>query len=853
MAARGLRVPFRLRPFSRISRVRKLLKPTTGALIQQFLKQRVLPRVTPQLRPARLSARIVDGRIEGQLQLTTKGDGTEQAVQERTNIGSTAILGNGSANTLSSELDKYLIFKISEYTPRRGRKFAQKNHKKRPPGDTIWESSFDAKRNPVLDAKQYLILRKLTTTILCSTKQPGFFNKILFRWLKQAQTCPSIIPYLSSQAWEALFANERGGLPTNLTILVAEIMDAHRIRRTERQENDYIGAIFWNRDRADAVHRWIRLMRSKKRPSEETWNMGIKLFSLRQEPARAMILYRQMEEINGHGDPKLLVPIILACNHTFRRKNAWSTFLEFRKMVNKDPKSIKSNHLEDIALSFMDSMAPSGAFAVLRYMWKKGFAVPEYTKEAAMFYQSIVKNPRVLHQFSHSLLDTLKERVSDKYFYASWMKNLVRLGRADLTLQVKQVMEDNGLRPDSQHINGIIRGFLNQGYVEQAEEQAAELIQQRLRNLESQTKAMERKAARKSKQPLSITDESLPEEIRGQVTLGPLYSIEAELNKPPEATAQTFSILLLHFARRRNFDKVHQYTQLMFQCQIRLTAYAFNHLLSMFLKQNDVMRLESTFRLMIDDLGVKPDQVTWTIMWHALSKRYTQRRKRNPTFITPRALFAQMTKCIPPFKIADPSSEWGRQPKSQDIWLLLIRSFILVRDWHGLIVALNAGDMLWRMRVNGKVYEAVVMGLLRKGILGLNLMAAHGNNGRVKLTGGMLTKGISEFKEMQSQLSTKAKLAKIHLKDREAAIKQWDKLQEKWRKIPAEESAAALEAVTIVLRKQAGDVHSLASIEKLKEARAEMAVPQVGIKGVMVGEVPYHRQQPQSSWIAGLY
>ncbi|KAF8424574.1 hypothetical protein EV426DRAFT_598507 [Tirmania nivea] len=820
------------------------------AQFKEFVRKRLPQRGNPPGSLAQLHPRIHDTRLRGS-DSRGKDSGSDsqeagilEAAKKSRGVPNPDATISGIAGldgSLPPNFHIFLTLDLSRYAP-----------KSKPGGPRLlhvdWHPASSASNDPILGDQEYRILKRLAIAISNATQNPGKFNKELLRLLKQAQVFPSVIQYLTPAAWEAFFAYERDTMPTNLTIFVAEMMDVHGIKRTEKQECDLIGAIFWNRDRTEATQRWVHFMRSLDKPTADTWNLGIKLLSLRKEPQRAMSIYNVMKESLGYSDPKALVPIILSWNHLYQHHKAWYLLQNLKQIMNKDPTCVKPSHLEDIALSFMDAEKPAAAFSVWKYMWKKGMAVPEYTKEAAIFYQGIIQTPQALHTFSSYLLDALKDRVSDKYFYASWMKNLIRLGRPDLTLQVKEVMERNGLRPDPQHVNGMIRGFLKDGHGEVAERLAGELIQQRLQKVASWAEAKEQKKLRKEAQPFSVSTDSLPPEL--QDPQSPLQTIEEKFNTPPMATPQTFSILLHYFTRKRDYIKAQLYMDLMIQCQTPLSAVHFNHLLKMHLRQSDLVRLEKTFEIMTRQLGCKPDRHTWGLMWYAMWKRYTQPKRRISSFQTPRQLFTEMVKFIPAAKHGDPLPEW-ESPESRATWRVIIRCFVLARDWDGLIVALNAGDSLWKMHVDEGIYKEVALGLLKKGKPGL-VRDKSGRISKRKINEEMVSQAIRELGALERNISIRKKVVRLSGQEHASAEKKWANAMEKIRRIPIEEAAAGLEAVTAVLKQEAGDMDSMVGVGRLKDVREEMGLKHVGIKGTLPPSTA-RNMTPYQAWVTNLH
>ena len=684
---------------------------------------------------------------------------------------------------------------------------------------------------------------------------------------------------------------------------------------------DYIGAIFWNRDRTEALQRWARLCQSMEpEPSAKVWNLGIRLFALNKQPARAQTVFTLMRKAIGYTEPKSLVPIILAWNHIYKPGSAWKKFEWLRKIVKKNPDSIRNTHLEDIALSFLEANQPDASIAVLKFLEQRS-GESQYTKDAALFYQNMVGDAQVLHRFSQEVLDDLRKRMADKYFCANWIKNLVRLGRTDLTLQVKALMEKRGLRVDVQHLNGVIQGFLKEGSVQKAEELAMGLIEERLRNIkrwgariaenqarreelgERRASAKEFEAAVKTAateaaateaaatgtvatkaavttaslaqegaQTLPIENPEAPPAQEGleiaidcpntttptpqpEVTpseppipapsqshpqkpgkIRDIHFFDGGLNRHPQASVQTFSLLIHYFCRRRNMEKIDEYMVLMKQCRHAPTPHITNHLLNLYLKQSSMRRVVRTFHIMLHDMNCQIDQETWSLMWYSMWKRYTQSQRRTSEFYTPRELFRKMVEFIPASKIAD-GNEWAKQSGTVEIWRVLVKCFLLARDWNGLIVALHTGHALWKVRTDEMVYKEVAQGVLREGMAGIGIISLGGKIGRLDTTHAMIKEIVKELDQRRGMISLGTKiwrLTGLDPADVVAVDKQWEVLREKIRKIPGEEAEASLDAVTRLLVREVKNLGSRAGLEELRRAREEMGIRAVGIRGILM-------------------
>jgi hypothetical protein len=72
-----------------------------------------------------------------------------------------------------------------------------------------------------------------------------------------------------------------------------------------------------------------------------------------------------------------------------------------------------------------------------------------------------------------------------------------------------------------------------------------------------------------------------------------------------------------------------------------------------------------------------------------------------------RELFATMTKMLRVEAVA------AKPATAKLIWQSLIKSFVIVQDFHGVLIALRAGVYLWGMEPDNTILREVTLGVLR--------------------------------------------------------------------------------------------------------------------------------------------
>lgn len=644
-------------------------------------------------------------------------------------------------------------------------------------------------------------LRNLTNALNFFSHSPLSVSKEVFHCLDQFKASPKVLQLLTPRAWELLWALEVSTVPSLRSRLIGEMMVSAGVPMSEDQEIAYIGGMFWNEAKETAFKRWAEGTKTGN-ASSAFWNVGIRMYSLDLRPEMAEYWIQQMIAALGRAEPKDWIPIIMSYNQIYQPRRAWHAYSEMRRWTKQTEKPITLSQYDNICMSFLDGGGPALGLQVFKHMVYSGPPALERMKmqcysalsPAILAAQKSTDSPTELNNLSMDALKNLPPKVGDKYFYGSWMKNLMRMGRSDLAWYlVRDVMVKRGLVPDSIHLDWIIQGFLEEGNTRMAEEIANEMFREKL----------SRVAVKKDCPP--YTDWS----SASSATV-PTAKLSTAPSKPPTlipgptapATIQTFSLLINHATRRQRMDLVVSLTTLMARCEIDANSYIFNHLLYALLRTHDLPRLSRTFAILLSTPTAEPDLESWHIMWMAEWRRHTQTHRKFEVFDRPRELFGMMVKRLPRRTV----KEGEGRDRMLDLWVVIVKCFNLAKDLPGMLVALHAGKMVWGVPVDERIVKEVTLGVFK------------GRNWDPKTTGGVrppveeaaVKSGVRELHELGRKLLDRRKRGRVKLN---------------WKSV--RDPKGLLEGLTSLLRWEMGE--GSGAEEEVMKAKAEMRMEELTV------------------------
>lgn len=654
-----------------------------------------------------------------------------------------------------------------------------------------------------LSSIEFHNLRKLVSSLELFSHSPLSVSKEIFHWLSQFKSNPYPLRLLTPRAWELLWALEVDTIPSFRSRLIGDIMVAADILLNEEQNIAYIGGLFWNDARKEALTWWKEGTKSPE-ASPAYWNLGIRMFSLERQPEIAQYWIGKMQEKFGSIDQKTWMPIIMSWNHIYKPRNAWSAYERMRNCARLAGTPIKSAQYDDICMSFLDG---GGAAYGLRAYKHMAAEIPASLRLEADTYsqlntfvesaQGTSESPKALSDISIDALKSLPAKVADKYFYGSWIKNLTEMGRTDLALYLaRDVMVKHGFAPDSIHLNWIIQGFLQDGNGRVAEALAEEMIEERLRRVKAKTEPDFDPAFRDWTVASSATVPAMKHRTpkKGVLPAGPPAIAPA--------TVQTFSLLINYQTRRQRMDKVVELSTLMAKAQIPANSFIFNHFLYSLLRTHDLPRLSGTLKILLESPTAQPDLETWHVVWLAMWRRFTQTHRKYADFPTPQELFKDMVRYMPRRTVVMTGKDRARVKR---MWWMVIKSFLLAKDLPGVLVALHAGKRLWGIAADGDIVTEVSRGVFK----GRNWDQRVTGWARPPVTGEMVERGASEVRELGRNMARRRKTQRARL---------WNRVKD---------SEGLLDGLTRLLRMEMGE--SSRAGQAVQRAKISM-----GVEGLVI-------------------
>ncbi|KAG0633020.1 hypothetical protein HOY80DRAFT_993857 [Tuber brumale] len=569
----------------------------------------------------------------------------------------------------------------------------------------------DKRRVGELKPIEGYVLKRLERALLLLERNPVVLKKEIFYWLGRARATPWVLKSLTGYAWKTIWALETDQIPTSRSKLVGDLMIAAQVPLSEEQEIAYIGGMFWNDARAQAMERWRH--RTRVGPASRAfWNLGVRLFALDQNPEAALYTIKRMEEQYVPVDYRDYIPVIMAYNHIGQPAKALETYKWMKQWAKERGDMIKAKAYDDITMSFLDAGEMDRGLSIYREMIFTGNKALEKIHNDAIRRPSTPVTPDErlpevmpredlqesnLADMSLEELKKLPYEKWDQYFIEGWMQSLLRMGRADLVyILITSELPKRGFPTDSVHFNWVIKGFLGEGSIEMAEYVAQAMIQEKIKHVQSQTSPPPKSGASKEQgeEGPATPPPPIPEEQKD--------NDEKNLITAPPATIYTFSHLILHFSRHQRMERVAAYSNLLSQCALQPNFFIYNHILYSLYRLHFHERFDKAFASMVETLH--PDIETWQIVWAAHRRRLTLLRNTMPDHH--RHLFREMIRTLPPQAEHDHKTV-------QNFWQKIVKCFVIVEDFHGLLVALHAGVKNWGVELDNTILREVTIGVLK--------------------------------------------------------------------------------------------------------------------------------------------
>lgn len=507
----------------------------------------------------------------------------------------------------------------------------------------------------------------------------------LWRWYSRCkQSIPSLLHLISERAWNVLWASQQHVLPSNPDRAAHLKALAEDILATGRSLNDarklaYIEALSLENEVDKALQEWElnrEVLGSNERTSYEYWALGVRMYATQDMPQKAQETANKLLFEHNGNDVRILLPVIAAWARQrdgSGLRKAWSLYIRVKAQLGTD---ISMEDYDTISLSFLKAGRTDLALAVFKDMMLTGQASAE---ESTTLYaralgvvgslQSSSVDDLELNKVSLEALTMLPRKLQNKFFYGSWLKKLIGMGKVNAASMVVELMYERGVKPDPKHLNGIIAAWLRIGDTEsrkQAERVGWAMIQERL------DLVWRRNMGGKSPSVQDLEGPQVPAFL--QRTVSP-------------ATIETFSILVLYYSRRMMYSHVQRLAELLAVAEIAPNTYFMNHLLYSELRKQDYAAAWKLFNRMTKTAGT--DLETFACLWDCEKQCVdTSRVHDSEKFPRPRRLFEVMMTWHS--KASPREQNTTREDFTKELYDQIIRCFSLTKDLEGTLVAMHA-------------------------------------------------------------------------------------------------------------------------------------------------------------------
>lgn len=510
------------------------------------------------------------------------------------------------------------------------------------------------------------------------------------------QNFPSMVP---TQVWDLLWQTQadlshRHGVKKVLR-LAKDMLSQSSTPLSPQQTLTYLECLRLEKYLETAIQCWNENRSSlggNAQVAKQFWALGVQLYSDSDQPGEAETIALQCLE-GSLADTAILVPVIdsWARNGTANcLEKAWASYLYFSKKAGTE---VNLEDYEKISATLLKHGHSNMALAVFKDTVVRRINRGEYDSfhtfqrlaSKTGEIQSSAINADEVSRVSLNALTVLPRFLKNKFFFASWIKELLGHGQVDAAAQVVELMYERGVKPDAKHLNGIVGAWLRDGSDEarnQAEQMAWSMVNARI------------------------------DFVRNRAMNVNNRDVVSYANRPiPPATVETFSILLLHYTRRCQIDLAENVTKMMSEeALIAPNVFIWNHWLYAALRAKNLEKVWSLYLHM--QRHVQPDLETFACLWDSAKLQWDRSRSAQyEDFPTARRLFKRM----PTWMSQLPEAQLIRtkQEFSRDLHNQIIRVFCLSHDLPGTLCALYGLVQLFNEYPDSDTKRIIVIQLAR--------------------------------------------------------------------------------------------------------------------------------------------
>ena len=684
-----------------------------------------------------------------------------------------------------------------------------------------------------------LYLQALNTNIQNAAgrlKNPDFRRRVRKAYARCKAILPPFLHLIPEKAWTVLWETHRP-ISTDDPQWARRLVTLSKDMLSAGKELEfyqlilYIEGLQLDGRQDEAINTWQQLegdVGEDQQAIAEYELLGVRIFASNGDPESAEKIALEYLRPERSEDSRVLIPILnlwAQRGDAIGLKHAWALYLRFKAQVGD---SMTMNDYDNIIMSLLRAGKTDLALAVFKDMMLTKEQIAQgslalYAKAASLIgkSQSSAITPEGLNKISWTGHIPLPRMYQNKFFYAKLLKRLLGMGQVHYAVSVIQLMYERGVRPDSKHLNGIVGAWLRIGTKrarEKAEKMAWAMIYKRL-------DFVKRRKHRDPSRTLIMPRTPYIPSVEDITVFPPPRSVI------PEGTIETFSLLLQHYARRAQYDKVEEIQKCLAMAEISPNSYFINHLLYADLRKGQHRSAWERYERMFQD--IRPDVDTFACLWDC-EKSHLDRplTKAQDTFPRPRVLMSHMMTWRSWLKKHE--YVMVRADFRKEIYHRIIRCFALTSDLEGIIVALYSMKEKFGIYPDKATVHIVTISVGR--------MA----NGHDQRTIGRVRRGDPQRKARAARIrqifASMTKQRRIYLT--EAGL---DPLQQQYDPIIQKEERLfkLAEFLRAILR-------SLTADEGAMEARIRLAAAVSGVAGLRMDD-PVHSYGVERELVEGVH
>lgn len=540
---------------------------------------------------------------------------------------------------------------------------------------------------------------------------------------------PSFFRFVPDGAWDVLWEcqyraqGSSKDISKHLGLLLGDMVE-YKGALTPTQNLVLIESLYTAGRYAEAIRTWKKQeasLGSSKDTAHYFEDLGIRIYAAARNPQKAQEL--GLRYLTSHDRASMLIPVIKAWvteGGENSVKHAWAVYLRLRVYLGT---RITLEDYNNIATCFLDVGQAGLALAVFKDLMLAGqssqYDSPELYQTALGLFKELSSQSieeQDLNKVSLTALTLLPKRFQNKFFFASWLKQLLGMGKIDSAILVLELMIERGVRADAKHLNGVIGALLRTGNAKNA----TRAMQMGLAMVEERLKAVSRRRHK------TITGED--SENSAPTFHRPRHLYLRRIYVPP-ATIETFSLLLLHFQRRNMSVAIETLKDSLRTAEVYPNAYFMNHLIYAQLRQGRYDQAWQVYSKMTET--TKPDLETFAALWDCDKTHLDQSATRRPgRFPDSRHIFSDMMGWFS--KQSLKVCKEIRQEFNRELYMQVVRCFCLAKDIQGTLVALHSLKESFNLYPDEKTVRMVAMQVSRLGETKLTVVRRRRQRNQVK-------------------------------------------------------------------------------------------------------------------------